>query len=316
MMIQTKFNFTYKFVLILSLVVFSFGSIFSEISMSANADVICKDTGCSISGKIFDNSNLSPTDEFERTLKVKNEYFDEREFAVEIKNAGFNDSSPSLSEVLNISISDGGGPVFYGPKPFKQWKDDGFVKLGKIGTGETKEYKFKVTLNNVGNTYQGKKLTFDIDLGFEAGATSVGEVAGISVTPTLTPRAQSVLGVTSAEEGDVASGVSDSREENGITGDVLGSTCEEPRFPWWLPLLAQLGLTIFFYVIISNLGVSSHLTIIPPLALSFLSQKTHDILGCSCATVFWCEYYWVLNIAILLMPSLQFKIKKGLNGSN
>lgn len=162
-----------------SIVIASFLFLFISRVWAVGMEVSCGTGGCTLSttDPLFSESNLYPGWSIIKTVKAKNNYGEDRDFAVKVKGVTFSDSSPSLAEVLTITITkQESSAVVYGPKTINQWRDDGFVVLSAISAGGERNYDLEVVMGDVGNEYQGKSLSFDLDLGFESAPP--GEVMG------------------------------------------------------------------------------------------------------------------------------------------
>lgn len=145
----------------------------------ADLTITCNTTSCSSSplgGPVFSESNMVPLGTVTRTVRAENTSGDDLDFAIEVKGSTFSDSTPPLSDVLTVTITElESGTVVYGSKSITDWKADGLVTLSTIPPGGERNYDFVVDLANVGNEYQGKSLSFDLNLGFE---TPPGTVLG------------------------------------------------------------------------------------------------------------------------------------------
>ena len=157
-------------------------------------EVSCGTGGCTLSttDPLFSESNIYSTWNVPKSVKVKNNYAGSRDFAVEVRGSTFSDSTPPLSDVLTVTITEiESGTVVYGPKSITDWKADGLVTLSTVPSGGERNYGFVVELADVGNEYQGKSLSFDLNLGFETLPGSVlaeetkfpGKVLGVKVLP-------------------------------------------------------------------------------------------------------------------------------------
>lgn len=188
---------------LLLLLVFSFLAIFGiKSSGAADATITCADAGCSgISGPLFSETNLAPGVSVTKTLKAENNYAEDRDFLIQVESASFSDDTPSMGDVLRITVTEQeSSTLVYGPKTLSQFKDDGETALSSVPAGGVRSYEFEVTLDNVDNDYQGKSLAFDLKLGFEAMAEAEGT--------TSTASEGEVLGVSSESVGSVL-GLSD-----------------------------------------------------------------------------------------------------------
>ncbi|OGD63878.1 hypothetical protein A2160_01440 [Candidatus Beckwithbacteria bacterium RBG_13_42_9] len=83
------------------------------------------------------------------------------------------------------------------------------------------------------------------------------------------------------------------------------STCTDPYYPWWLPLVLQGLLTLVYFWFIWRQPEMKGWWF-APVILSLLSQLIHEILGCNCGTGRWCPWYWVFNLIILLITALFY----------
>lgn len=159
----------------------------SNLVFAADLEVSCNSSSCSSNpsnGSIFNETNILPTNTFARTLKAANTSADALNFAIEVVNPYKTNTSPSLANVISITITETeSASVVYGPKTINQWQTDGFIVLSNIPAGQERNYLFNATFANVGNEYQSKELIFDINLGFDAlpqNYSNGGEVNGSS----------------------------------------------------------------------------------------------------------------------------------------
>ena len=134
-------------------------------------------------GGLFNQINMKPLDEFTKEVTVKNSSTDARKFAVKIDSlVGYE----PLAGVLTLEISRGGililtthlSDLLNNPKSIEE-----------IPGNTTYIYEFKVTMDNVGNEYQGREIkSFNYVFGFEdegevAGKKDEGEVLGAKTLP-------------------------------------------------------------------------------------------------------------------------------------
>lgn len=162
------------------------------LSQAADQTVTCDESGCSgITGPLFSETNVAPLDSLTHTITARNQYTENRTFAIQVEDSSFADSSPSLADVLTVTITEQeSATTVYGPQSLTQWKNDGFVTLSSIASGSEKNYDVTVTLADVDNEYQNKELTFTLLVGFDTvepdsgigGPTDTGGVAGTTTT--------------------------------------------------------------------------------------------------------------------------------------
>ncbi len=180
--------------------------IFTAPAFADNLTLTCGMGGCTADPltPLFGEGNLAPGDGVSRTVVVQNNFAGARKFAVEVVGATFADSTPPLSQVLEITIREvGTGTVLYGPKNFAEWLAGGYLVLSSIPPGGAKTYEFFVSLGDAGNDLQGKQLSFDLSLGFDTVGTVLGEetkrseVLGVVLPATGAPLANLVLAALS-----------------------------------------------------------------------------------------------------------------------
>ncbi|MFC1653669.1 hypothetical protein ACFL1M_02380 [Patescibacteria group bacterium] len=146
-------------------------TIYTQISLATNQTITCDEgSGCTgVAGPLFNESNLYPTQTITQTITANNNYADNRDFAVAISSSNFSDSTPSMADMLSIGVVEQeSGLTVYSASTISQWKSEGFIVLSNIPSGATRHYIFTVTFADVGNEYQGKNLSFDLNLGFDA----------------------------------------------------------------------------------------------------------------------------------------------------
>ena len=117
------------------------------------------------------------------------------------------------------------------------------------------------------------------------------------------------LGVTT--ESTEAAVQGESTTEIVQPGKIQGTSCEDPYYLWWLPLVFQGFLTVFYYWFIWRRKDFRGWALFP-IILAALSQLIHEVFGCNCATGKWCPWFWLFNLIILLVFSgfYYFKHRK------
>jgi hypothetical protein len=108
--------------------------LFAQKIYAAVLTISCSESNCSSSpdkGAVFSETNILPLDSVNKEVLVQNTSTQTLDFAVEVKQATFSDSTPSLAQVLTITIREKNGSIVYGPKTIEQWTADGFVILSR-----------------------------------------------------------------------------------------------------------------------------------------------------------------------------------------
>jgi hypothetical protein len=261
--------------------------------------------GCSgISGALFNETNVYPTQTVTKLLKAVNNYPEARVFAVEVQKATFSDSDPSLADVLKITITEiNSGTVVYGPKSINEWLGSDYLLLTNIPSGGDRTYELKVDMDNVGNNYQSKTLVFDLNLGFEAVEETQTATAGAPFNfggppppPNVSP---AVLGLATKHLGKYL-GISAEGGSTATVPEVKGTSCSDNNYLWWLPLIIEIVLMLGYFVWLKRRRVTSLRWVIIPLMLTAVSQYLHEVWKCNCATNKWCPKYIFLNLVILI----------------
>ena len=155
------------------------------VALGLNPALATDDLEVTVDGKplnevvLFHNSNFAPGESITRSIKIKNNSPLERGVGCRVEN--FSDSG-GLAEVLDVTIEKKGGTILYGPKTFSEFKK-GEVYLLSLPSGEKVDLDFTIRFRDTNNNdYQGKTLTFDFTIGFEALPTSVN-TSKLRVTP-------------------------------------------------------------------------------------------------------------------------------------
>jgi hypothetical protein len=117
---------------------------------------------------LFSEANFLPGDSITRYIKVTNNSAGIFKIATKADNWIDNDG---LGDVLNLEIKQGGVSRYN--KKLSDFFNDGIVFLPDLTNGTQTQYNYIISFNPVaGNTYQGKKLEFDILIGYQSPAPS------------------------------------------------------------------------------------------------------------------------------------------------
>jgi hypothetical protein len=114
-------------------------------------------------------------------------------------------------------------------------------------------------------------------------------------------------GFETIETGGQVQGESTSSAILTTQGAVAGDSdnfCQDKKTLWWLPLIFQILFSIWFLI---RAKKPSYLKLI---LISVLSQLAHQLLPCNCATDKLCNYYFTLNLIILLIFVLLYRSKR------
>jgi len=172
--------------------------------------ITCDQGGCDdVPGPLFSEDDMYPGLEVTKSIEAVNNYGQERDFAVEALKLT---STGNLDQVLTIEIKESeSGNVVYTKNVLANFIGQHHV-LSSVSnlTEESKIYQVTVGLPTwVGNDYQDKNLSFDLNLGFEM--MEVEETPTPTLTPTTTPT------TTSGPSGPTNTPVP---SDNGCTADM------------------------------------------------------------------------------------------------
>lgn len=170
-----------KFLLVLSLFFVFAGSV-----RAVDLTVTCDKNGCTSSpdGALFSEDNLYPGKEITKIVRAENDYSEARDFAVEMVKLI---SSDELEKIMTIEIKDlTDNSLVYSSNVIANFANT-YNLLSSINSSASKNYQFTVSIPFwVGNDYQDKDLSFDLNLGFEALVVDGDGGNGVSPNPTPT----------------------------------------------------------------------------------------------------------------------------------
>lgn len=119
---------------------------------------------------LFSEANIVPGESITRWTKVKNESSENEIIAV--RASYFNDVD-NLGDVMSIAVKEGGNSYYF--DTLAGFFNTGEVILSEVLPGEEKQYDFTVSfLSDSDNSYQGKAISFDLEIGSQA-TESIGQ---------------------------------------------------------------------------------------------------------------------------------------------
>jgi hypothetical protein len=155
--------FRFLFSLILSSAAFALPK-----NVSAAADLISVDWNVPIGQPVFNVTNILPGDTETRTVKVENVWTEPLEVTVSSLRTGGTAGEPVFEELLTMSVTENGNPVFGGAlgtktvQEFFDWTGSPHT-LGSFAPGEERTYVFSVFFPSAAeNEYQLRSVIFDI----------------------------------------------------------------------------------------------------------------------------------------------------------
>lgn len=334
-----KYSF-HKFFLaifvVFSLIIFSSRQVGAvDLTVTCANDGPCN-TSPSSGAALFSETNWLPGDSVNRTITVINEDTDDTcNLTLETNNEtqSPSDFATRLFTVIKEGVTDlfgvrSGSSAATNDKNLNDLYVSAPISLGSINPSTTEIFGWAVTFDpSSGNEYQNAQTVFDFDLVF----TCDGVSSTPGPTPGLTPAGPpppsggsgggEVLGVTTQTLRNLFAPILGTAEEE--ISDSLPSPSPEVKgedssdqspcgdyFPWWIPLLVQMILTVLYFVYVMARNRENPLFrrfVITPLIFAIGSQIAHIIIGCPCVLTVWCKWYWAFNLIILLVTILGYR---------
>lgn len=195
---------------------------------ASDFQIICDSNGCSgLSGPIFDEVNILPGDNFEKSINITNNK--DEDLKVSMKTILGEDPDNIFLGKLNIVSSLNSVIIYNGD--FSGFLNEDY-DLGDLEKGDDMEINFKVLFpQNSGNEYQGKSFNFDIKIIF------IGKESGNT----------EVVNTNSSNEGTSGNNESD----NDTQGEVLGTSTYDQALGKILGLSdTNKDIQMFYYLIL------------------------------------------------------------------
>ncbi len=282
-------------------IIFLCSSLFQKNALAL--EVVCQDSGCTKSSNepLFDAENISPKWGEEKSFLAINKFSETRKFAILVTSPALFDILPNpLEKVINITIKEKeSGSILWGPKSLSDFKNAGELQLSDVPSGESRNYIFNAELADVDNNYQGKKVTFDLVVGFETLQSS-----GSKNSPTFHSHrntggagtAAAVAGITAYLPFEETAGVSaPATSQPGIVlpaGEVKGaSTCTDPKL-WWILFVIQFLISFIFYKRANKQNMDKK-------KLHFFIQILNDIVFIFIFWKYFCPW-WDVLVSVLI----------------
>jgi len=170
---MNKFLEKIKLPLFLLLTATSCLAIFIGISRAADQVITCDSSGCSSPGTaLFTVDNAVPGESFKKTFEIKNLRGENLSVSLTAsKSAGTDDL---ILEKIDVKIDESGGGNKYTGTLDSLLNLGTSVPLGIISPSSSKEYEFTLSLQDVGNDYQGKRANFDLSVSVTGEAVTEG----------------------------------------------------------------------------------------------------------------------------------------------
>lgn len=306
---MNKFIFRKKAVLFFVFLVSSFFFFFINLTSAADETIVCDNGGCSANNlPLFNELNALPGDIYSKTIEVQNK----RDKDVFITLSASKQSVTDEIFLDVIEVKTYFDSILVSTKSLRDFLDGALVSLGNLNVDQNKIIEISMYFDkNADNRYQGKKAVFDIFVNITGddietigdGDSDGGGGGATSVTATTAVLGETsplVLGAKKFFE-DLKESVRDILDEGKIDQqEVLGATCDDDYYRWWIPLIIQMFLSLVLIYLSFKDKIKFWTFLLIELLLCLLSQVVHEILGCNCATGIWCPRYIYINLAITI----------------
>lgn len=216
--------------LIKLLLLFIAAMIISPVKSAQAADlaIVCHADGCSHPDTVlFNNLNVAPGQSISKTIEIKNNLT--QTLNLDLTAAKSSETDDDFLDKINVSLDEVGFV-----NRFSGSLNDFFtstIDLGSLNAGQTKSIIITLTLQDVGNEYQGKQSKFDLTVAInqQASAVSGGEETQ-EETQEPTKSISKILGISVPSAGAGQITEADTLAES---GQIKG----ESYFRWWFWLI-------------------------------------------------------------------------------
>ena len=211
-------------------------------SQAADYLITCNDSGCNSGGEaLFDNASVAPGESLARSLEIVNN--DNEQINVNLKAAKKSSTAEALINFVSVVVADAGGPVRFSGSAADFLSQT--IDLGAVAAGQVKAIDFTISLADVGNEYQGKKINFDlpVNLSVPGGGTGGTDGGTDAVTAAASPSPGPVGFVAGAFIETTAEETGGASPSPSPQGTVAG----QASFPWWWPSPLILFPSLLFW---------------------------------------------------------------------
>jgi hypothetical protein len=160
---------TPKAIIYVLTLIFTFSPIYAaDIKVTCNENSDCKQSPSNKA--LFTETQIKPYWSISKTIEISNKHNKTRTVTMRIKDLPHNSFDPpgSLSEVMNVKIKEkeSGKEIWAGS--LKEMNEVKSIRFTDIPKRSSRTYIFLVSLGDVGNEYQAKKVKFDLHLNFKS----------------------------------------------------------------------------------------------------------------------------------------------------
>jgi hypothetical protein len=131
-------------------------------------------------GPLFNQTNLAPTNTVTKQIQVTNNNSQTEQFALNLHNL-LSTPKTKLAEALSVEVAYK-DKIFVSSTHLSDLPDKDII-IQDIPASQTYNYDIKVTMDTVGNEYQGQQVNFDLTFGFRK--TGPKGILGESIGPVI-----------------------------------------------------------------------------------------------------------------------------------
>lgn len=206
-------------------------------SKAADQTITCTDSGCSgIADALFNESGVAPGESVTKSLEIINNHSQTLKLALSpSKNTETDDN---FIELVTVTVTTDKGGRFTGT--LGQFLT-AYIDLEKLESHQRRQVEISLSLDNVGNDFQGKQAKFSFDLKIDQ------EVPGDGTGGTTDGGATAAASPSPSPAGIVA-GVFTASQDQAPSPSPQGIIAGQSSSPWrWWFLLLLFPLPLFWY---------------------------------------------------------------------
>lgn len=178
-----KLHSKLKQLLLLTIIATAGLILFSSNTTAADYDIACDPNGCtSLGNATFNEQSVAPGDSVTRYIEIKNNHH--QTLNLDMTTSKDSKTDDIFLDVVDVKVIGLGGRIRFDGS-LRQFLSNPSIDLGSINASGKKQVKITITLQNVGNQYQGLKAIFDLPIKINVqGSGSGGDGASQSTSPT------------------------------------------------------------------------------------------------------------------------------------
>lgn len=215
-------------------------------SKAADYLITCNDSGCDGGGQVFfSDVVVAPGESVTRSLEIVNN--DNEQINVNINAVKKSGTNEDFISYVSVVITDVNGPQRFSGSAADFLGQT--IDLGAVAAGKVKVIDFTISLADVGNEYQGKKVNFDLPVNLSVPGGTTGGTGG--TTGGTTDGTMAAALPSPGPVGFVAGALIEAVDASPSPplSPAGGVVAGQAGFPWWRPIpLILFPLLLFWYL--------------------------------------------------------------------